>query len=72
MYASELIKRLEELIKENGDQRCVNGLDRTGYGEPVLKVEVVDGNNLMDIDGVSMMAFDLVLSDTSCCAVGGF
>ena len=71
MLASQIIEKLQAMIDEHGDQETVSGLDRSGYGEPVEDVELVTAN-LVDIDGKPVTVFDLILSDSSSCAIGGF
>lgn len=73
MYASQVVEQLQALIEQHGDQKVVSGLVRTGYGEPVVDVKLIDANfNLMDVDGEPTIVFDLILSHDSACAIGGF
>lgn len=71
MLASQLIKKLQALINEHGDQETVCGLNRSGYGEPVEDVCLVT-DSLVDTPDQPIAAFDLVLSDESSCALWWF
>lgn len=71
MLASKLVEKIQDMINRHGDKHVVSGLDRSGYGEPVEDVDVV-ADNLFDANGEPLTVFDLILSDESSCAVGGF
>lgn len=70
MLASELIKQLQTKIEKYGDLNVVSGLGRCGYGEPVDAVMFY--NKARDTAGNITPVFDLVLSDNSLVAIGGF
>ena len=70
MKISELIEDLEIALREHGDLDVVSGVLRTGYGEPVEYTTVPD--NTLDIEGNQREVLDLVLSESSDVAQGGF
>jgi len=69
MKASELIQKLQEAMGEHGDLDVVSGVAVTGYGEPVRGIARKTGQTLQ---GEEIAVLDLVLSDESLVAVGGF
>lgn len=71
MLASQLVEQLQTAIAERGDHPVVSGLERSGYGEPVERVEV-QTEQILDENGSPMTVVDLVLSEESLVAFGGF
>ena len=45
MTLSQLIFMLQKVMDKHGDLEVVSGLDRSGYGEPVVKAAVVNAVN---------------------------
>jgi len=70
MTANQLIQRLQELVKTEGDLPVVTGLTRTGYGEEILKVLVNKAakNGLGEVEPT----LDLVAANEGLVALGGF
>ena len=62
MKASELIETLTGLVTKHGDLEVVSGLDRTGYGEKVIKVVVARVTNL---SGIGFDVIDIIPSDNT-------
>lgn len=60
MKASELIVLLEDMVATYGDLHVVSGVNRSGYGEAVDDVVMIEG---CTIDNLGVV--DLVLSDES-------
>ena len=66
--ASEMVAMLQSLIQKHGDLNIVSGLDRSGYGEPVVDVIVHD--DVKDATGKAMVVFDILLDDSSLVSMG--
>lgn len=71
MLASELIQVLQEMIEKHGDRPVVSGVARSGYGEPVVSVADED-EDMIDTRRLSCPVFDLVCSEESLVAKGGW
>ena len=69
MKATELIKRLQKLVIENGDLPVVYGMESTGYGNEVVLADIDAGET---IDGNNIEVIDLSIKDNSLVCVGGF
>jgi hypothetical protein len=70
MLTSELIESLKESLATHGDLPVVSGCVRSGYGEPVMFIHLF--TDTQDSDSVVTPVIDLVLSDESLVACGGF
>jgi len=69
MKATALIEQLQAAVDEHGDLEVVSGVTRSGYGEEVLSISCKTAKTL---EGQDIAVLDLVLSEESLCAVGGF
>jgi len=77
MKASTMIEVLKSLIEKHGDHCVVSGIDLTGYGSTVDRIVFMDNSEqpsmpLVDAEGSHASVFDMVLSEDSSYAIGGF
>jgi hypothetical protein len=70
MKTSELIAELQLAMSVHGDLPVVSGMHRTGYGEPVSRINY-EGNG-KDAEDKPLPVIDLVLGNESIVAIGGF
>ena len=69
MLASQIIKLLQAEIDERGDHPVVSGLQRFGYGEPITGLKTRTSKTIENTD---LTVIDLITSDDSLVADGGF
>jgi hypothetical protein len=71
MFASQLIQKLQELVKNEGDLPVVTGVARTSYGEEILEA-IAHTKDTKDGNGKVIPVIDLIADDSSLVAIGGF
>lgn len=61
MLLSEAIRVMESIKAERGDLKLVSGLDRCGYGEALVSLDVRDAHPYVGGDGVFADHQDVVV-----------